>query len=457
MDPNEEPAFNVVVRLCEVVERPWGRIITPKQLGSRVEQIERVLEHGIDYVDRQSGRHVHVDLSIANHEDETTSFLYASHRVVINAEHEGLLRKDYPDLFDPIQERIGDTTILTTINKEIDALTVVAQINATNKTAIASVDHVFWTNQGGHVICREGDDPEPADRPDGPHREDLDRGRGVRIAVIDNGIATEALTDSWLDGITVDTIDRDPLRTYTSQSSNPNDDPNWLDLAAGHGTFVTGIIRQVAPGAEIVTIRALDSDGVGLESQLAAAIDEAIAAGVQIINLSVGGYTDNDLAPVAIVQALSRVPRDVAVVAAAGNEAITRPLYPAAIPGVLGVAALDLEGTNRDEFASAELAAYTNKPPSGQEYVATAGRWTSVFVSGVENPARDRPSDRFDGYATGSGTSFSAAAMSGMIAVGLSRSAAGTSANDIVARITGAVASRVPARDEILHVDIWSL
>jgi len=456
MDNSDHSDITVVARLCVIdYDRNWGKRIPQDRLGSRSAQIERVLENGIDRINPETGEHEHVDLNIAYHDDPDKGFVYASQRVVISGEQEGALRREYPELFTKQRERIGAVTILTTVDKSVDALTVVEQITEKYGKDAASVDHVFWTNQNGHIICREGDDPEPADRPDGPHRDDLDRGRGVRIAVVDNGIASEALTDSWLDEITVDQADTDALRTYTSKSTDPTVDPNSLDLEAGHGTFVTGVIRQVAPGAEIIMIRALDSDGVGLESQLAAGIDRAIASGAQIINLSVGGYTNGDAPPMVIVDALSRVPDDVAVIAAAGNEGTRRPLYPAAIAGVLGVAALDLEGANKNDFATAKMAAYSNRPPAGEQFVATAGHWTSVFVSGVENPLRDNPPDRFDGYAAGSGTSFSAAAMSGMVAVGVSRS--GSTASEVVAKITQQFASRVAGRDEILHVDIWSI
>ena len=82
---------------------------------------------------------------------------------------------------------------------------------------------------------------------------------------------TSPATDGWLQGIggDIDPLDRFPL---------PNGD-GYLDLAAGHGTFVAGIVRQVAPRARVTVYRAVDSDGIGTEVRVACEMIRAVKEG----------------------------------------------------------------------------------------------------------------------------------------------------------------------------------
>ena len=72
----------------------------------------------------------------------------------------------------------------------------------------------------------------------------------------------------------------------------------------------------------------LDSEGYGTELDVARAL---IAHGdADVINLSLGCYSHDDLPPVALTEALRHVAPTTAVVAAAGNDSTHRPLWPAA-------------------------------------------------------------------------------------------------------------------------------
>ena len=107
-------------------------------------------------------------------------------------------------------------------------------------------------------------------------------GTGVGIAVIDSGVGS------------VDDLNSDgnvqPSRVVYSQSF-VNGDSTTAD-GYGHGTHVAGIIagnaydsstgyqgvyRGVAPEAQIINLRALDSNGSGTDSTVIAAIQQAIA------------------------------------------------------------------------------------------------------------------------------------------------------------------------------------
>jgi len=69
---------------------------------------------------------------------------------------------------------------------------------------------------------------------------------------------------------------------------------------------------------------------------------EQLPQDIDIVNLSLGGYTDDDSSPLAIASALRamRTRRGV-VVAAAGNAGRTRPFWPAAFKQVLATGAVE--------------------------------------------------------------------------------------------------------------------
>lgn len=170
---------------------------------------------------------------------------------------------------------------------------------------------------------------------DQTHR--LVTGKGVTVAILDTGFDVDhpMLEEHLLPGI--DLVDGD---TNVGDHMNRRDDDGdgRIDEAHGHGTFVSGIVAQVAPDAKILPIRVLDADGVGEVYAVIEGIDAAIAAGVDVINLSFGmPYNSKPLE-----EAIKRARKaDVVVVGAAGNEGSKDKQYPAGIKDVIAVAAYD--------------------------------------------------------------------------------------------------------------------
>ena len=121
----------------------------------------------------------------------------------------------------------------------------------------------------------------------------------------------------------------------------------------GHGTHVGGIIGAegnngvgstgVAWGIQLLSAKALGSDGLGNISKIIQAIDYAIYRSVRVINLSLGGDVNN--ASEAEYEAVKKaIDHGIVVIAAAGNENYNtdwQPSYPAAYPlrGVISVGA----------------------------------------------------------------------------------------------------------------------
>jgi subtilisin family serine protease len=120
--------------------------------------------------------------------------------------------------------------------------------------------------------------------------------------------------------------------------------------AGNHGTYVAGTAVEVAgsasgnagycPGCSVMPVQ-VGSDSSFLYSDLATGITWATNHGAKIINMSLGGTTSSSTLTNAVAYARSK---GVVLFAAAGNSNNTSPMYPAATPGVLGVAGVSSTG-----------------------------------------------------------------------------------------------------------------
>jgi thermitase len=240
--------------------------------------------------------------------------------------------------------------------------------------------------------------------------------RKVTVAVIDTGINHEGRTDGWLAGITENDLNTDPLDVFpVARDANGEivRGDGLLDLSAGHGSFVAGTVEQVAPAATIVVYRAADTQGFAKSDDIANALLQAARAGADIINMSLGVQTVDDLPPLPFTTAVDIVQNEypgVVIVASAGNTGQEVPMFPSAMKGVVGVGALQ-----------ADL-----KPVSWSNH----GFWldcsavgvgiTSTFVKGKEQHEQDGQAvvEEFDSnsWALWSGTSFSAPQIAGGVA-----------------------------------------
>jgi hypothetical protein len=168
-------------------------------------------------------------------------------------------------------------------------------------------------------------------------------GTGIVVAVIDTGVRAdhEDLIGRVSDG-----------GDFVSGSSKTLSDPG------GHGTHVAGIIAAKhdnhvgiaggAPGVTIIAYRVLGPSG-GSAADVAEAITEAVDAGANVINLSLGGQS-NAAVSAAVANA---VERGTLVVAAAGNGGLkgNTPEWPGADPNAIGVGAT-MDGGDRADFST---------------------------------------------------------------------------------------------------------
>lgn len=226
--------------------------------------------------------------------------------------------------------------------------------------------------------------------------------REVTVAVIDTGQTSDLRSDGWLSTPPAPE-DVDPLTAISGST---------LDFAAGHGTFAAGVVAQVAPMATVRPYRAMDSDGVGSEVDVACAMVQAARGGALVLNLSLGAETLDDqplLAVEVALEILTEQHPDVLVVAAAGNNGSTRPCFPAASRQVVAVAALLDDGTPADWSTHGW---WVDVSCVGQGVVST-------YVVGEESPDLDPEPDTWvgpDPWAVWTGTSFAAPQISGAVA-----------------------------------------
>ena len=241
-------------------------------------------------------------------------------------------------------------------------------------------------------------------------------GEGVVVAVVDTGITAEERTDGWLTDVPRVHVD-DPATHGDETNIDPLDaDPadGWLDVYAGHGTFVAGIVKRVAPGAEVRVYRAVGSGGAGCELEVACALVRAVRDGAHVVNLSLGTQTLFDEPSLPLAAALDVVreieaERDwqTVVVASAGNYGDAVPTYPAAFGRVVSVAGLtsDLRPTP-----------WSSHGP-WVDFSAVGEGVVSTFVQGAQNPAFGSGTTFGpNSFASWVGSSFAAPQVAGAIA-----------------------------------------
>jgi subtilisin family serine protease len=283
---------------------------------------------------------------------------------------------------------------------------------------------------------------DPGNRPAG----DL-RGSGIRVAIVDTGIdrgAAEAST-GWLEGIEVSD---GPSGNRDLLDSVPAPD-GFLDDAAGHGTFVAGVVRQLAPACEVTVVRALDSDGVGTEFAAAEALFDLAdsPAPPHVVNLSLACLAAETLAPVAMraaIEALRDRHPDTVIVAAAGNDGSTVPAWPAAHKMVLSVGALDGQRPAR----------YSNRG-HWVDFSVPADGVVSTYVQGTRVSQTGDTIEHAGAYAAWSGTSFAAPQVAGQVAAVMGEGARGSEAVAFLGRAArpAAEAGRILAQPSLLSHD----
>lgn len=223
-------------------------------------------------------------------------------------------------------------------------------------------------------------------------------GAGVKVAVVDTGVGPH-----------------DDLPNASGDADNGD----------GHGTHVAGIIggqgnpTGLAPGVGIRSYRVFAANGFAANFGIAKAIDQAVADGCDLINLSLKIDKTGDPSSFLIdpvVQYAMEDARNAGVlpIAAAGNDGRTAVDFPARDPLCLAVSAFGREGTFPQQSSEGgEIL----RPPSGHENEDFIAAFSNVGPEvDLVGPGVGVVSTVPGGYGVMSGTSMACPAIVGIAA-----------------------------------------
>ncbi len=211
--------------------------------------------------------------------------------------------------------------------------------------------------------------------------------------------ASEWLDVSGMQNGYVDTNTQNQQPGYVQQSTAAVLDQSTAAVldggpysAFGHGTMTSGLVHLVAPQAKILPLKAFSSNGVGYLSNIVAALYYAVQHRANVINMSFDLASSSP----SLTQAAAYANKaGVVLVAAAGNESTSAPVYPAALNNyVVGIAST----TNWDSRSS-----FSNYGVTDVWIAAPGENIISTFPGGT--------------YASASGTSFSSPITAGTVAL----------------------------------------
>jgi hypothetical protein len=347
------------------------------------------------------------------------------------AESEILVREDYLDRVLEILEQpsrrelerddanalqpvIAGVTLLTALGRRyslvVDAL---GAIDARLGPGIATPNHLMTVAGGVGSSCPATDPEEVYDDIEPfPSVCQAGGGAGVLIYMADTGLLRDAAAHSWLAGVRMG----DPAEDADPPSPLQGNPP-VIPAYTGHGTFVAGVTRCMAPSADIVVTNAFSVAGSVLEADLVPRLEAALSFGVDIFHLTVACLSRHDLPLISFLEWLRRLRQygGVVCIAAAGNSGFRRPTWPAAFSEVISVGALGGDWRGRASFSN--FGGWVDVYAPGRDLINAyaTGAYTCHF-SPYAGQVR-----RFYGMAKWSGTSFSTPIVTGLIATRMSR------------------------------------
>lgn len=202
----------------------------------------------------------------------------------------------------------------------------------------------------------------------------------IRIAILDTGI------DSAHPDLGAKVVAK---KNFTSSTTVE-------PVSNSHGTHVAGIAAAITDNgvgiaglgynASLMNVKVLGDDGYGYHSWIAQGIIWATDNGANVINLSLGGRSSSSILKDAVDYAWNH---GVVVVAAAGNDGSTSPLYPAYYDNCIAVAATDgndelTSWSNHGEWVdvAAPATAWSTQPHGEYGYMAGTSV-ASPYVAGL--------------------------------------------------------------------------
>ena len=260
------------------------------------------------------------------------------------------------------------TTMITAATNGQDPEDLVKKIRKTEKEVDASTSNFFKTAN----LSTPRTSTYPLGMTGVPSVRERTTGKGIVIGMIDTPVDLD-YGDTLLSPL-IERVDLVPA----------GNEQNRL-----HGTEVAGIMVSknsrigIAPDAKLVAISAFSTNPNNPDERhsnsglVARALELAIKQNVDVLNLSFAGGSD----PIVDKLVAEAVSRGIVVVASAGNNGPNaQPAYPAAIPGVIAVTAVD---SQEGLFGQANRGDYIDLAAPGVGILTTAPRGAFQLSSGT--------------------------------------------------------------------------
>lgn len=213
------------------------------------------------------------------------------------------------------------------------------------------------------VICSDEEtEPEEIDEQISL-KEDLPEGYTWKMLAQERGQKLIAVIDTGVNNYAVGSVD------FTGEG---------IEDESGHGTFIAKTILDHADGkAVILSVKAMQKDGVGYMSSIMQAVQYAKEQGADIINMSF--ITDAGEGKEPFVHLIKDVMADgITVVAAAGNlQSDVRNYLPAGIEGVISVGAVDEYGVKTVSSNYGDVIYYENAVNTSEAAAIVTGKLAS--------------------------------------------------------------------------------
>lgn len=303
-------------------------------------------------------------------------------------------------------------------------------LDATVGVGVATPSHFLSVTP---AYCCPATEPEPVPGTALPDPGRCDGGGGgVLISIPDTGfIADAAARHPWLAGVT--------------GTPDPYGQP-MIKEYGGHGTFIAGVARCMAPLATVRVTSDFSKGGAISEHKMVRRLNQALGEAPDIISLSAGATTRKNLPLLGFEAFFTRYThhKNLVLVAAAGNNSSRRPFWPAAFPQVVSVGALSADRQARAHFS--DYGSWVDVYAPGENLVNAYGTGEYEY----REPPRAGQHRHFQGMARWSGTSFSTPLVAGLIAARMTRTGE-TARLAAAALLTHARAQRVAGVGPVLR------
>lgn len=208
--------------------------------------------------------------------------------------------------------------------------------------------------------------------------EPLKEGEGIIVGLVDTAVQKQGTS---LDGFLL------PAIAVAGEAAPAGDLPThgtsmWETVLKG---IATGDDGNASSRVRVLPVDVYGNNGTTTTFEVAEGVYRALESGAAIVNLSLGSDGDPPLLREVIRQAIDsgRV-----VIASAGNEPVTTPVYPAAYPGVIAVTAGDPSGNiapyaNRGDFVDVVAPGVAVIPFNGQPWRVSGTSPAAAYVTGL--------------------------------------------------------------------------